>query len=677
MAQFLRPDGNITQASFTGGFADIDEASPSDADYAYGANNTDATLEVSVSNPAGAPGSGTCTLRWRIAKTNNGTIDGSGSALTVTAAVYEGASAVATGGAETPTGTWTQYNLTFDASLVADWNDLRIRWVTSASGGSPANRRGGAISWAELEVPDADVNRTGTGAVSIGPPALSGSGTITAPAISGTGAVAISGPALAGTGSAAAPSFAGTGAVAIGPPAVSGTGARTLPAYSGTAAVGIGGPSLAAAGTVVVPGILGYGARVKFFADAKTFPTEVDAFGTGNFLTLGMSIKALAACSVLGVRVYNPQWDGSPQTLTISSVSLWDRQSGSSLAVKTIAAGERPTTEGWFEFLFDAPVPLSVFDAGNPRYVVAYTIDNTSRFPVERSVSGTPITISGVAETLDPDDGAGFSNGTFAEHSGSSPSLPFTQGGSRPWYGVDAVLATPASVTVGGPSVSGTGAVAEPGFSGAGAVTIGGPVINASGTATAPSFTGSGAVTIGAPAVGGTGTATPPAVVGAGAVVVSGPILSGAGAAAAAGVSGAAAVLISGPSVSGSGTRDLPVFAGAGAVVLGAPMVAASGVTTVPGILGVATVVVAGPGLAGSGVIAPPTISGAAAVTIGGPAVAAVGILSGIGAGAGPALVARLAFGVAPRARLSAAATASARLRHLAAVSAQLEIRRR
>lgn len=153
MAQFLRPDSNVTQTSFTGGFAEIDESTASDADFAYGANNSAAVLEVGLSNPS-TPSAGTCTVRYRIAKTNAGTVDGAGNACTVTAEVYQGGTQIATDTAQTATGTWTQYSFTFNTSAVSNWTDLRLRFTTSASGGSPANRRGGAVSWAEIEIPD-------------------------------------------------------------------------------------------------------------------------------------------------------------------------------------------------------------------------------------------------------------------------------------------------------------------------------------------------------------------------------------------------------------------------------------------------------------------------------------------------------------------------------------------
>jgi hypothetical protein len=158
VSQFLRPDANVTQTSFTNGFAQIDESTASDADFAYGANNTAAVLEVSLSNPSGTPASGTCTVRYRIAKTNAGTVDGGGNGVDVTGEVYQGGSQIATDTARTTSGSWTEYSFTFAASAVSDWTDLRLRFTTTTSGGSPANRRGGAVSWAEIETPDAASN---------------------------------------------------------------------------------------------------------------------------------------------------------------------------------------------------------------------------------------------------------------------------------------------------------------------------------------------------------------------------------------------------------------------------------------------------------------------------------------------------------------------------------------
>lgn len=155
MAQFLRPDSNITLSAFTGGFAEIDESTPSDLDFAYGDNNTQAVLEVGLSDPIGVPDpSGISVVRYRIAKTNNGVVTGTGSAVTITPQVYQGGSLVQSGASQSTTGIWTEYSFTFTHESITDWSDLRIRFSTSNSGGSPQNRRGGAISWAEVESPD-------------------------------------------------------------------------------------------------------------------------------------------------------------------------------------------------------------------------------------------------------------------------------------------------------------------------------------------------------------------------------------------------------------------------------------------------------------------------------------------------------------------------------------------
>jgi hypothetical protein len=175
MAQLLRPDSNVTQTSFTNGFANIDEATPSDADFAYGANNTAAVLEVGLSNPTGTPGAGTTTVRYRVAKVNSGVLNGSGSTVTITAELYQGTTLVSADTERTATGTWTQYSWTPDVSGVSDWTDLRLRFTTTAGGGSPSARRGGAVSWAELEAPDASLGTTHQASA-----ALAGAGTFTA-----------------------------------------------------------------------------------------------------------------------------------------------------------------------------------------------------------------------------------------------------------------------------------------------------------------------------------------------------------------------------------------------------------------------------------------------------------------------------------------------------------------
>lgn len=96
-------------------------------------------------------------------------------------------------------------------------------------------------------------------------------------------------------------------------------------------------------------------------------------------------------------------------------------------------------------------------------------------------------------------------------------------------------------------------------ITGAGAVSIGGPSVAGSGTVTAPAVTGSGAIAIGGPSLAGAGTATPPAITGAGAVEIGGPSVAGSGTVALPAITGAGGVAIGGPSVAGNGLTGLVV----------------------------------------------------------------------------------------------------------------------
>lgn len=274
MAQFLRPDSNVTQAGFTGGFAEIDEAAASDADRAYGtADKTASVLEVGLGNPSGTPGSGTTTVRYRIAKvTSANVLDGAGDTVTVTAALYQGGALIATDAARTATATFTTYSWTPDVSSVTDWTDLRLRFTTAESGGGGgANRRSAAISWAEVETPDALAAITGTMAASeSGADAFAATGTVADPSVTGTLAATETG----------GDAFAGTGAVSV---------AGTL------AATEAGADTAAMAGNVPIAGTL------------SAAESGSDAFGgsgsiavTGALTGAETGADALAASGVVG-----------------------------------------------------------------------------------------------------------------------------------------------------------------------------------------------------------------------------------------------------------------------------------------------------------------------------------------------------------------------------------------
>lgn len=155
MPQFLRPNQNLTQTDYTGGFAEIDEATASDADLAFGAaNSTTPVLEVATSNPGVAPGGVTGIVRWRSARRNaNGAI-GMGSTFTGSCALRQGATQVASD-SYTPAD-WATREFSFTLSSVTDFSDLRLRFTQTASGGNNNTQRSGlAVSWAEIELPDA------------------------------------------------------------------------------------------------------------------------------------------------------------------------------------------------------------------------------------------------------------------------------------------------------------------------------------------------------------------------------------------------------------------------------------------------------------------------------------------------------------------------------------------
>lgn len=151
---FLRPDSNVTQTGYTGGFADIDEAAADDADFAYGTPNASTpTLEVHVSDPARPPGGITGVVRWRSAKRSEGGAIGSGNAITGTCTLLQG-STVISSDSYSPAG-WASREFTFTLSSVSNFSDLRLRFTQTASGGNNTSQRCGlAVSWAEVDIPD-------------------------------------------------------------------------------------------------------------------------------------------------------------------------------------------------------------------------------------------------------------------------------------------------------------------------------------------------------------------------------------------------------------------------------------------------------------------------------------------------------------------------------------------
>jgi len=159
MAQFLRPDGDITTTGVGGGtFASIDEEVASDSDFVWTDDNTAAVYEVSLSNVTDPGTDSGHILRYRVSKADGGVPNNnSGSVVTLNVELYQGATQIQLIENTLALGLWADRSLAFTPAFISsitDYTDLRLRFTCTNSGGSPANRRGMAISWTELEVPD-------------------------------------------------------------------------------------------------------------------------------------------------------------------------------------------------------------------------------------------------------------------------------------------------------------------------------------------------------------------------------------------------------------------------------------------------------------------------------------------------------------------------------------------
>ena len=148
-------------ADGTGTFANIDEVTFSDADYITSDDNKNVLYEAlfdTVTDPQVATGH---IVRWRQAQADGNVAPSSGgSASSYDVLLYQGLTLIATCQATTNTNQSSflagSYTLSAaEANSITDYSDLRFHVDMNGGGGSPANRRGVAVSWAQLEVPDA------------------------------------------------------------------------------------------------------------------------------------------------------------------------------------------------------------------------------------------------------------------------------------------------------------------------------------------------------------------------------------------------------------------------------------------------------------------------------------------------------------------------------------------
>jgi hypothetical protein len=259
MAQFARPDSVITAGTWTGAATAIDESTPSDADFVFSQNNPNDTFEVGLSDVTDPGASTGHVLRVRLCRgdADGTTPSSSGTSTNYALALVQGTTVIASVGTTAAPTSWTTVTLNLsgaEADAITDYADLRVRVTASGGGGSAANRRDVAVSWIEVETPDAPTGITGTGAVSFGF-ATAGSGTVEGPAFTGSGGVSF-GASLAGTGTFSPAPITGSGATTFGF-STAGAGDYTPQPIDGTGGVsftfataGSGGQAVSGSGGV-------------------------------------------------------------------------------------------------------------------------------------------------------------------------------------------------------------------------------------------------------------------------------------------------------------------------------------------------------------------------------------------------------------------------------------------
>jgi putative methionine-R-sulfoxide reductase with GAF domain len=158
----MRPISTVTdQGNFTGPSAhgSVDGAAPDTGDYWNGNDNQDDVFETLLTDlSASEPEDGTCTVSiYETVSDTDVAPAGSGGSVTYDLEVYEGATQRAVRSGIVPTdNTFTLDNaLTFNASVITDWSDIRVRFTSHGSGGSPGGRRGAATSYIDIVTPDA------------------------------------------------------------------------------------------------------------------------------------------------------------------------------------------------------------------------------------------------------------------------------------------------------------------------------------------------------------------------------------------------------------------------------------------------------------------------------------------------------------------------------------------
>lgn len=179
MAQFARPSSDVvftilgaTPIDTAGDrYQNVDESTPNDTDYVYSQNNPSGSSSAefglsSITDPGVDTGH---VLRIRTAQIDedSGThpmgANTGGTATSLAWELRQGATVIQSGSINPGAFATTTINLTdTNVTNITNYSDLRVDVNPSGGGGSPANRRAVAISWIELEVPDAPTVVTDT-----------------------------------------------------------------------------------------------------------------------------------------------------------------------------------------------------------------------------------------------------------------------------------------------------------------------------------------------------------------------------------------------------------------------------------------------------------------------------------------------------------------------------------
>lgn len=173
MAQIMRPISNISDDGHSSGtpsgYGMVDGVAPDTGDWWYGTNQYTDSFQVLMTDlSATPPANGYCyiTIYQSQADSDAATTAPTtgGSNATFDLEVYQGTTpkALAYGIPCSADGSFAIYNgLTFFASTITDWSDIRVRFVSHGTNSGPsADWRSAAVSYIEISTPDSLVSTT-------------------------------------------------------------------------------------------------------------------------------------------------------------------------------------------------------------------------------------------------------------------------------------------------------------------------------------------------------------------------------------------------------------------------------------------------------------------------------------------------------------------------------------